>query len=198
MKILYFTLIILLITNNSCQTLNQKNNITMNTIDIRIFEKNKKNEEYKYIKNDTVNYIVSLKDSYYLSKNTLNNPNLKTEFFYDKNTKKLTKEQQTLFNIPVGNCYEYNEDGDIIKTVNYDKDFTFDSKKLIEKLIDLNVDLSKENKKTLFHRMSDGKNKPFYLLYIPIEDSIGSQRMLKIDGITGQVLADKIGRFTVE
>lgn len=198
MKILYFTLIILLITNNSCQTLNQKNNITMNTIDIRIFEKNKKNEEYKYIENDTVNYIVSLKDSYYLSKNTLNNPNLKTEFFYDKNTKKLTKEQQTLFNIPVGNCYEYNEDGDIIKTVNYDKDFTFDSKKLIEKLIDLNVDLSKENKKTLFHRMSDGKNKPFYLLYIPIEDSIGSQRMLKIDGITGQVLADKIGRFTVE
>lgn len=113
-------------------------------------------------------------------------------------TLKLTKEQQTLFNIPVGNCYEYNEDGDIIKTVNYDKDFTFDSKKLIEKLIDLNVDLSKENKKTLFHRMSDGKNKPFYLLYIPIEDSIGSQRMLKIDGITGQVLADKIGRFTVE
>lgn len=198
MKILYFTLIILLITNNSCQTLNQKNNITMNTIDIRIFEKNKKNEEYKYIENDTVNYIVSLKDSYYLSKNTLNNPNLKTEFFYDKNTKKLTKEQQTLFNIPVGNCYEYNEDGDIIKTVNYDKDFTFDSKKLIEKLIDLNVDLSKENKKTLFHRMSDGKNKPFYLLYIPIEDSIGSQRMLKIDGITGQVLADKIGKFTVE
>ena len=198
MKILYFTLIILLITNNSCQTLNKKNNITMNTIDIRIFEKNKKNEEYKYIENDTVNYIVSLKDSYYLSKNTLNNPNLKTEFFYDKNTKKLTKEQQTLFNIPVGNCYEYNEDGDIIKTVNYDKDFTFDSKKLIEKLIDLNVDLSKENKKTLFHRMSDGKNKPFYLLYIPIEDSIGSQRMLKIDGITGQVLADKIGRFTVE
>ena len=198
MKILDFTLIILLITNNSCQTLNQKNNITMNTIDIRIFEKNKKNEEYKYIENDTVNYIVSLKDSYYLSKNTLNNPNLKTEFFYDKNTKKLTKEQQTLFNIPVGNCYEYNEDGDIIKTVNYDKDFTFDSKKLIEKLIDLNVDLSKENKKTLFHRMSDGKNKPFYLLYIPIEDSIGSQRMLKIDGITGQVLADKIGRFTVE
>ena len=78
MKILYFTLIILLITNNSCQTLNQKNNITMNTIDIRIFEKNKKNEEYKYIENDTVNYIVSLKDSYYLSKNTLNNPNLKT------------------------------------------------------------------------------------------------------------------------
>jgi hypothetical protein len=46
--------------------------------------------------------------------------------------------------------------------------------------------------------MSDGKNKPFYLLYIPIEDSIGSQRMLKIDGITGQVLADKIGKFTVE
>lgn len=87
MKILYFTLIILLITNNSCQTLNQKNNITMNTIDIRIFEKNKKNEEYKYIENDTVNYIVSLKDSYYLSKNTLNNPNLKTEFplFSEKN-----------------------------------------------------------------------------------------------------------------
>ena len=113
-----------------------------------------------------------------------------------KNSLSLLKETTSFSKIPIGISKEYDIDGNLVREINYDKDFNFSIVDLIqfskEKLdIDLNDPLS-EN--TVNRGYDKNFGKYVYIIFQPIDDY--KLRCITVDGQTGNIIGDSYNNYS--
>lgn len=165
----------------------------------RDFEKNKiidqnNNFSYTYKVNDSLVHIIEYPDSFL--KSVKKNDNYRSDYIYDKKTGLITKDKFYFLDAPVGIHNDYDKDGNIIKSLNVDEGYIFTIQQLIDKMLnEYNIDLNEKNNSIRFYKLLTEDNLPRYYLYYLLNDKYGSKRLFIIDGITGDIISDKVGMF---
>lgn len=182
--------------NNQKQTkINSVNNKTLEKFDLKKFNDKKIGNEYEYNINDT---LVKLSDEgeCFIKELRLNNQNYKYYFYYDKINNLLVSESSFFYEMPIGTWNEYNKEGNLIKSKNYDQNFTFTINDLILKLkSELNIDIN-NNTNNQFETISVRRgynneiNRYVYYINIPINEV--SSKFVMIDGKNGSILANNL------
>ena len=203
MKKIIFILIITCIIQTSCKGQNDKNidnnknsekiksKKIMKKLDENTIAKFKSLNKQQYIDNDTI-YKLEEFDKIY-SSSTKSLKGFITEYeTYDKQTLKIKRYGKQFKGIYVGIHKFYDEKGNIEKIINFDDGFDFTVDDLILKMSnEFNTDII--NSKDI--DVARGTGKPYmiptYNITFPVFDE-NKIRTIILDGVTGEVLEDKI------
>ncbi len=148
--------------------------------DIEVFHKNKVNNEYNFILEDgTTVRQIEWKDEYdEIRYNNKSYFEIYTSYYKNGNLKMFVERFPNRF---VKYIKEYDEEGNLIKETDYDKEFEFTWEQLLKILEERNVDIRDVNNTTI--RKQNGNWRFDYIQDIYIYDVI-------IHGKTGKVLQD--------
>lgn len=99
--------------------------------------------------------------------------------------------------MPVGVHREFDKDGNIIKSINYDEIFTFTLDDLaikVKKLLDIDI---YKDKNFGIGRQIENLSQPYYKIYIKVDGggSRSNMRTIDIDGKTGKVIYDGVSIY---
>lgn len=173
----------------------------MRKFDLKAFNKHKKDSVIycRYIKinnnGDTVEtYLVANKDSYQETITYLNTPIIK-RYMYDKYTLNMTKEVTSFYDCIIGLRKEYNEEGVLIKEINYDSPYAFSWQDLVQKMkleydIDLMDKLDQIKNNNCVSSVSRNPQLMQYDIRIPCENTPHGilEERFEIDATTGEVI----------
>jgi len=177
---------------NGMKPINRK--IFIKKLDNNYLKKiNKENQKIQFTETDS---IIELEDNgdYYFERRQKNNEKIKKSFVYNKNTHLLVATGTLLYDLPIGVHKIYNKKGELIREINYDKNFPFSIYDLIAKIktthqIDLN-DI-KENISVMRDIDKETKKNIYVIFYNKKND--GSYKYITVDGTTGQILSEGNG-----
>jgi hypothetical protein len=165
-----------------------KQNKTMKKLNKAILEKYKKNN--KYIENDSLFEMRDQGDRYQEIKSKIGGK-LKSVSTYDKEKLVLIDKGDFMFDFPLGIHIKYDLEGNTIQERNYDEDFPLTFENLKEKLLnEFNINIENNNLDLHINRSSTPPN---YTVILYNEDR-SKYRIIDIDGITGEIIDDKIFR----
>ncbi|MES2573598.1 MAG: hypothetical protein V4572_01525 [Bacteroidota bacterium] len=149
---------------------------------------------HEYIANDTLFKLTESNDMYTEITKPINN-NFEIHSVYDKKNLKLKCEGYFFGKMEIGIHKFYDEKGNFIKEINYDKDFDFTLDDLIIKVKrEFKIDLKKDLKKIEIRRGTNTFNFPFYNVSIPLINTNSSYpkfRNIVLDGTFGFITSDK-------
>lgn len=131
-------------------------------------------------------------DFYYFH-TTLPNSPYGAKYTYFKNPVQLKEEYNLFYQVIIGIKKTYNEQGNLIKEINYDADYAFTTQNLIDKMLsEFQIDLLhptlRQNIK-INRGFVDRKGFPSRYYSISSEDTYGSRSMV-LDGNNGNVISD--------
>lgn len=177
-----------------------KNNITNKKLDEKIIKSLLPLIVGKIV-NDTLFFlgqnsaINTMNDTYvYITKPI--NKNFKKIFVYDKNTLMLKSEGELFTSMPIGIYKFYDEKGNLIKKIDYEKGFeNFTINDLLLKVKkEFKINLNDPINELSVSRDIGKKDKiPIYVVRIPVTiDSLIKIRFIGINGITGDIAYDRV------
>jgi len=153
------------------------------------------------IKGDIVRHLDD-DENYYLITEQINKSAFTTVKKYSKPSLTLTIEGQRFYDMPVGLWKYYDDEGNLIKTRDFDKEWggSFSIEMLIDKFKkEYDVDLSVPKNSGMKVLRDSEDNKPVYVVRIPVNDyPMAPRRVIKVDGKTGRVISDQIEIIDIE
>lgn len=176
---------------NGIKPINGK--IVMKKLDNNYFKKIKKeNQKIQFNENDSIIELEN-NDDYFFERRQRNNEKLKKSFVYNKTTHILVATGTLLNDLPIGIHKIYNEKGELVREINYDKNFPFSVYDLIAKIktthqIDLN---DGENSISVSRDIDKETGKHIYVIFY--DKKPGSYKYITVDGVTGQILSEGKG-----
>ncbi|MES2573601.1 MAG: hypothetical protein V4572_01540 [Bacteroidota bacterium] len=175
--------------NNNTTDIEKLNTKTTEEFDLKRFHDNKTNNVYEYVVNDTIVKLYEEKECY-KKEVSIYNGSFKYTFVYNKTTNSLVNESGYFYGLPIGVWRNYDENGNLIKSENYDEGFDFTVKDLIVMLKkELQIDLINNEYQSLF--VNRDLEKRFYFIdsyYYLIQIDY---RTIKVDGKTGVIISDE-------
>jgi hypothetical protein len=160
-------------------------------------------KEYNELKGDTLITVIENYGRYtQIIRNV--NSNFKNIKIYNKNL--LLKREAGCFGeaietinwpvtgLEIGISKEYDENGNLIKEINHDKNYPFSIDMLIEKMKnDYDIDLSVRNQEqpVTVWRFYENSEQVYCIKILLSTCLTGHQRFIKLDGATGKVISDK-------
>lgn len=181
-------LVIIQITLFSCKTMSQINN-KMEKINLKEFKSQELQLNKTYIDEvrDTI-IEYGVRDDYFIKNIIVKGSPYYTKKTYYRSNFQLKAKASYFYSIPVGISEKYDEKGNLIKKVDWDKieKRTFSIENLVEKMKkEFNIDLL--NSKDL--GLAFGSN--HYLIII--NDDM--QRVIKINAQTGELISDETSQY---
>ena len=159
-------------------------------LDLSKYDTSLSYDNLKYVSNDTTFELYNNTDSFKEIVNVQGQIITKNSV-YDKQTMRLISEHNLFFNCLVGVSNFYNKRGKLIKQIDQDKNYPFSIYKIIEKLqSDYKIDVWAEKQKLSILRSGPRNNRFRYFILYYI--SRITSRSIIIDGVTGEVLEDRI------
>lgn len=176
---------------------NKINSNNMKKLDINKFEKYNKENVYEFIENDTLVTIKKAGDQFdYVEFKKAKNDNFYHISNYDKNKLYLKREGMTFLKMPIGKHIFYDENGMIVREVDFDEGFVLSIDELIKKMKDeFKIDLNQDIKGLRISRdISKEEKIPVYDIFVPVEESGFPKRHIRIDATSskGTVILDRI------
>jgi hypothetical protein len=168
---------------------------TIERFDLLKFNKSQKNNVLIYsLKDGTVVKQTDSGEIYLEERKKLNSP-FTIKFVYYKSSLLLKGGGTFFYNNPMGTFKEYDDNGKLIREINYDSKYAFSIQNLIEKVNhDYNIDLNTSATNISINRyVDDVMSLPEYALKIPINEN--SFRYVLLNGNTGGVIKDVIGHY---
>lgn len=203
MKTLHYTIILIIgicLLQSGCKNANDCNNdLNSNAKEvpkkldpkkILIFQ-SLKNQEY--IANDTL-FKLEESDKVYTEITKPIHNNFERHTYYDKNSLKLKGDCYYFSKMIIGNYKFYDEKGNLIKEIDYDKGFSFTADDLILKVKqEFKIDLNKDLKGIEIYRGSHTFNFHTYTISMTLKTVNGypKYRSIVIDGTFGFILFDR-------
>lgn len=171
--------------------------IILKKFDIKNFKKHSKGKkECEIVQGDSIFKRTEYNDSFYEEAKKINGK-FKTVYNYYKESLIIKSTGKFFGDMPFAVAKFYNEKGEIIKEINYDKNYPFSVYDLIAKIktthqmdlndpkenIDVNKTIDKKTGNYIYEILYNGKNN-------------GSYKYITVDGITGQIFSEGNG-YTV-
>lgn len=114
---------------------------------------------------------------------------------YDKMKLYLKSEMNFFYDMPIGVHNEFDSDGIIVKSTDYDKIFTFTLEDLAVKVKELlGIDIYKD-KNFGIGRQTENLSQPYYTIDIKSGGGRSNTRIIRIDGKTGEVIYDGVSVY---
>ncbi len=186
MKKIYTVLILIILI--SCNTQHQNQNETSKTLekfDIETFEKNQVNGKYNLVLEDGTKIKQSIDGDFYNYKRIPVPPKMfiTTKQFYKSGILRL----ETIYyhNRFLKSKKKYNEHGELIEYIDYDKPFKFTFEQLLELINKEKDTIDLFDKNT---RITRGVVKERTLWEIVYRKTYGRREEIVVDGITGEIL----------
>lgn len=174
---------------------------TIEHLDKQKFDDNKDKNEYKTVLKDGTE-IKQISGGELEGKNIVIEETIKPNssytthkiFFYDNGSLKETGRK--FYNFPIENWVEYNENGVLIKEIDYEEPHKFSIKDLQKKIKkEFGIDIEEKNIGVSVSRSIDLP--PQYNVRLPLFDNYsGSWSIILIDGITGDIISKTTGKRT--
>lgn len=187
MKTIPIIIILVLFSCNAQEkkTTQKHTEMTTETFDIETFEKNKLNGEYNFVLEDGTKIRQTSSDNSYSEYITHPKPEL---FMTFKGYYKRGRLKRYVIRYP--NNFqkirkEYDKQGKLIEEIDYDKPFKFTFEQLLELIKKEKDTIDLYDKNTSIGRGSDEEGTVWFVTY---KKNWGRREVIKIDGITGQIL----------
>lgn len=147
---------------------------------------------HEYVANDTLFKLTESNDIYTEVTKPIHN-NFEKHSFYDKKNLKLKCEGDFFSRMEIGIHKFYDENGNLIKEIDYDKNYTFTLYDLIVKVKkEFKIDLNKDLKKIEISRGKNAFNFHVYTINIPlVNNGYPKWRKIIMDGTFGFIISDK-------
>jgi hypothetical protein len=189
--------VILIITLSVCckskKALTNKN--TMENFNIIEFNSQEKNNEVNNIsENGILIRQIRYENIFVEEKRDINSPLLEYKsYFIETGSLKSIGKQFYFFNTGIWN--EYDENGNLIQSKDWDENYHFSISDLAQKIANLyNVDILDINQKNIVVRGYE--NLYYYDVSIPISPMGKSdRRVIRVDGTNGNIISDKINVY---
>ncbi|OXA94733.1 hypothetical protein [Flavobacterium hercynium] len=147
-------------------------------------------EDKKFLKKQYERAIIwYLKEKIQVTRSSTLNP-YTSIFVYNEKTSMLLTYVLQFYQFPIGTAKHYDENGILIKEIDYDKPYPFSLKELIEKIKEeYNIDLEdKEQQAVVSRQIQEDLQKPIYEVYLLNDEFNSKPNYILIDGQTGAVL----------
>lgn len=169
---------------------NKENNINLPTFDIRLFEQQRNGSEYQFLRQDGF-WVRQIDggDQYKEEVSKLNNP-YQYNFIYNKKGVLILKSTD-FYGMKVGELIYYNDQQQVVKTINYDLPYPFSIENLVKMMVNrFSVDILDSRQVSRVTRFIDEKNlhKPLYAIYVFNKDNRVWLDSYLIDGNNGDLL----------
>ena len=167
---------------------------TMEKFDITFFKKFEKDENYTssdkdiFYKLNDKRYRIQFYKEIQVEETNINSPNIFYKIYY-KNSNHLKSSGNDFYDFPIGITKEYNENGELIKETDYDKDYKFSIEDLQKKMkATYNVDImDKKQTRSVSRTTIDPRIKfPYY--QVLVNSGIASFTDYLLNGNTGEVI----------
>lgn len=163
-------------------------------------EFNQKNINGVYTFTDTSGNLVKQRisrnrDEYIVE--TTDPPNSRSSYvvyFADSCNLKMTAEKYFSFNSGIWKYYK--DSGELIKEVDYEKDFPFSVSDLDKMLRNKGIYIFKNNSRILVNRGHDPY--PYYKVYYPVRENSLEMITFVINGINGEIMSQFEGRIKLK
>ena len=167
---------------------------TMEKFDITFFKKFEKDENYTssdkdiFYKLNDKRYRIQFYKEIQVEETNINSPNIFYKIYY-KNSNHLKSSGNDFYDFPIGITKEYNENVELIKETDYDKDYKFSIEDLQKKMkATYNVDImDKKQTRSVSRTTIDPRIKfPYY--QVLVNSGIASFTDYLLNGNTGEVI----------
>lgn len=153
------------------------------------FNRHKKNGRHVFKLEDS-STVTQIESTDIFAENVMM-PNKLTEHrktFYK--TGQLKAEGTYFYGFPVGVGKQYDERGNVVKTIDWDRPFKFSIDDLSEKMKKLGIDIQQPGTGIRVHRTQNPK--PTYQVSCPVDGSLYVTKVFVVDGITGEILDESV------
>jgi len=148
------------------------------------------NGKTKFVEGDSIIELTNRNDIFLETKRKVNDSTYHF-FAYDKKTNLMIASGQYFYKIPTGVFKRYNENGELIETINRDRNFSFSITELIDKIkTTYQIDLNCTTKVKTISRQFDKSNNRYQYMIIYKNNKNEKLKCLTIDGKTGKILGD--------
>lgn len=171
---------------NKQKTKNQKEiEMTTEKFDIETFNKNQINGKYNFLLKDSTKIEQEIDKEFYNV--TIRYP-LPKMFITDKRYYKSGNLESELIHFPnrfLKSLKKYDKKGKLTEEIDYDKPFKFTFEQLIDLIKKEKDTINLFNTNTVITRGSDANGTDWFITY---KKGFGRREVIKVDGITGEIL----------
>jgi hypothetical protein len=207
MKKLIITTFILLIISCKGQTEKNTDNNKTNTMekfDINKFNKLEKDNDYSstedelFYKSQDKRYRILLDEEIIVEETNINTAYSSYEVYFKK-SRQLKAIGREFYSFPVGISKEYNEEGKLIREIEYDKDYKFSIEDLTKKMKEeYKIDILKKSSWVKVMRDKIDSGVIYKVMVYLKENKYSDTKNYTIDGTTGKLMSEKVLSYPKE